>query len=127
MTHLNRKNVEAATKRRNLVLTFMQKAGLYYRAANAGCYEGPGNSGDCAKKTNQEGMPYEAFFLDAATREVESELKDVDIRTDGLQIYLTLDSQAQQYSDAIMNTQGVVRYPNERFQAAFVLLDSKNG
>ncbi|WP_342047156.1 transglycosylase domain-containing protein [Bacillus sp. OTU530] len=118
-------NVEAATKRRNLVLTFMQKRGYITEQQMQAAMKVPVTAG-IVPKTNQEGMPYEAF-LDAATREVESELKDVDIRTDGLQIYLTLDPQAQKYSDAIMNTQGVVRYPNERFQAALVLLDSKTG
>ncbi|GAA3312631.1 hypothetical protein GCM10020331_000810 [Ectobacillus funiculus] len=53
--------------------------------------------------------------MDAATKEVESKLKDVNVGTDGLQIYMTLDPKAQQYADKIMNTQEIVSYPNDRF------------
>ncbi|GAA3324385.1 hypothetical protein GCM10020331_052040 [Ectobacillus funiculus] len=63
--------------------------------------------------------------MDAATKEVESKLKDVNISTDGLQIYMTLDPNAQQYADKIMATQDIVSYPNDRFQAAFTFMDSK--
>ena len=48
-------------------------------------------------------MPYEAF-LDAAVKEVKGKLKDVDISTDGLSIYTTLDPKAQDYADKMMNT-----------------------
>jgi penicillin-binding protein 1A len=77
-------------------------------------------------KTNQQSMPYEAF-LDAALREVKGKLKNVDISTDGLSIYTTLDPKAQDYADKMMNSNTIISYPNANFQGAFVFLDTKTG
>ncbi|WP_440603089.1 transglycosylase domain-containing protein [Bacillus sp. GB_SG_008] len=118
-------NEEAATKRRNLVLKSMHRQGYITEQQMQDAMKVPVTKG-IVPKTNQEGMPYEAF-LDAATKEVEDKLKDVNIGTDGLQIYTTLDPKAQQYADKIMNTQDIVSYPNDRFQAAFTFMDSKTG
>ncbi|WP_144554368.1 hypothetical protein, partial [Peribacillus simplex] len=69
--------------------------------------------------TKQQGMPYEAF-LDAVVKEVERKLKNIDISSDGLSIYTTLDPKAQTYADKIMNTDTIISYPNDNFQGAFV-------
>jgi penicillin-binding protein 1A len=71
-------------------------------------------------------MPYQAF-LDAAVKEVESQLKNVDISTDGLQIYTTLDPEQQSYADKMLDTADIIDYPNDRFQAAFVFMDTSTG
>ncbi|WP_051317146.1 transglycosylase domain-containing protein [Ectobacillus panaciterrae] len=118
-------NKEAATKRRDLVLASMHKQGYITKQQMQDAMKVPVTEG-IVPKNNQEGMPYEVF-LDAAAKEVEGKLKDINIGTDGLQIYTTLDPKAQQYADKIMNTQDIVSYPNDRFQAAFTFMDSKTG
>ncbi|MBM7690854.1 penicillin-binding protein 1A [Peribacillus deserti] len=119
-----KENVESATKRRNIVLTLMNKHGYITKKELVAAQKVPVTQGIVTDKA-ENGMPYQAF-LDAAVREVEDRLKDVDISEDGLQIHLTLDPRAQQLADSIVSG-SLVRYPNERFQTAFTFMDSKTG
>ncbi|HYK73616.1 MAG TPA: PBP1A family penicillin-binding protein, partial [Pseudoneobacillus sp.] len=117
-------NIENATARRNLVLSFMHKRGFITEQQMQDAQKVPVTEGIVAKPN--QGMPYEAF-LDAAVKEVEGKLKDVDISTDGLSIYTTIDPKAQEYADKLLNTNELISYPNDRFQGAFVFLDTKTG
>jgi penicillin-binding protein 1A len=116
---------EAATNRRNIVLKSMERQGYITKQQMENAMNVPVTTG-LVKKNNQQGMRYEAF-LDAAVKEVEGKLKDVDISTDGLSIYTALDPKAQDYADKIINTNDIIVYPNDRFQGAFVFLDTKTG
>ena len=118
-------HVQAATNRRNVVLAAMYKQGYISKKQMEDAKKVPVTAG-LLPKSPQQGMPYEAF-LDAAVKEVEGKLEDVDISTDGLSIYMTLDPKAQDYADKIMNTNTVISYPNANFQGAFVFLDTKTG
>ncbi|GAA3327367.1 hypothetical protein GCM10020331_067020 [Ectobacillus funiculus] len=69
-------------------------------------------------------MPYQAF-LDAAVKEVESQLKNVDISTDGLQIYTTLDPEQQSYADKMLDTADIIDYPNDRFSSSLCIYGHK--
>ncbi len=117
-------NHQAATKRRNIVLTLMNKHGYISNSDMEAAKEVPVTEGIVEEKV-RDGMPYEAF-LDAAVKEVETQLKDVDITKDGLKIYLTLDPKAQKLADSIL-AGDLVAYPNERFQTAFAFMESKTG
>jgi penicillin-binding protein 1A len=117
-------NQKAATNRRNIVLNSMYKQGYITKKQMQDAMKVPVTEG-LVPKLNQ-GMPYEGF-LDAAVKEVEGKLKNVDISTDGLSIYTTLDPKAQNYADKIMNTNSIISYPNDQFQGAFVFLDTKTG
>ncbi|TDK61021.1 PBP1A family penicillin-binding protein [Bacillus salipaludis] len=117
-------NKKAATNRRNLVLASMHKQGYISKQQMQDAMKVPVTKGLVKKKN--EGMPYEAF-IDAAVKEVEGKLKGIDIGTDGLSIYMTLDQKAQKYADKLMDSNEIVNYPNDRFQGAFVFLDSKTG
>ena len=118
-------NQKAATNRRNLVLSSMNKQGYITEQQMQDAMKVPVTTALVPKAT-QQGMPYEAF-LDAAVKEVKAKLKDADISTDGLSIYTTLDPKAQDYADKMMDTNDIIAYPNSRFQGAFVFLDSKTG
>jgi penicillin-binding protein 1A len=117
-------NHQAATKRRNIVLTLMNKHGYISNGEMEAAKQVPVTEG-IVEEIARNGMPYEAF-LDAAVKEVEAQLKDVDITKDGLKIYLTLDPKAQKLADSILAGE-LVAYPNERFQTAFAFMDSKTG
>jgi penicillin-binding protein 1A len=120
----NPENLQAATNRRNVVLTLMNKHGYISNSEMDDAKQVPVTEGIIEEKA-RNGMPYEAF-LDAAVKEVETKLKDVDITKDGLKIYLTLDPKAQQVADSIL-AGDLVAYPNERFQTAFTFMDSNTG
>ncbi|WP_249598123.1 transglycosylase domain-containing protein [Peribacillus frigoritolerans] len=118
-------HVKAATNRRNNVLKAMYKQGFITKKQLEDAKKVPVTSGLVSKK-KQQGMPYEAF-LDAVVKEVEKKQKNVDISSDGLSIYTTLDPKAQTFADKIMNTDTIISYPNDNFQGAFVFLDTKTG
>lgn len=118
-------NQKAATDRRNLVLSSMFKQGYITKKEMQNAIKVPITEG-LVPKQKQQAMPYEAF-LDAAVKEVKGKLKDVDISTDGLSIYTTLDPKAQDYADKLMDTNTIIAYPNSNFQGAFVFLDTKTG
>ncbi len=118
-------NQKVATTRRNQVLSAMCNQGYITKKQMTEAKAVPITKGLVPKSKNQ-GMPYEAF-LDAAVKEVKGKLKNVDIGSDGLSIYTTIDPKAQDYADKIMDTNTVVSYPNANFQGAFVFLDTKTG
>lgn len=118
-------NKEEATKRRNLVLSLMHRHGYISEKEMQEAAKVPVTEGMVAKK-DQQSMPYEAF-LDATVKEVKGKMKDVDISKDGLSIYTTLDPKAQDYADKMLNTNEIIAYPNDRFQGAFIFLDTKTG
>ncbi|WP_245602152.1 transglycosylase domain-containing protein [Peribacillus kribbensis] len=117
-------HIDAATKRRNIVLKLMNMHGYITKSEMQAAQEVPVTQGLVQEKP-QSGMPYQAF-LDAAVNEVEAKLKNVDITKDGLKIYLTLDQKAQQRADSIISGR-LVQYPNSRFQTAFTFMDAKTG
>ncbi|MGV3463701.1 MAG: transglycosylase domain-containing protein, partial [Heyndrickxia sp.] len=118
-------NRKAATNRRDIVLNAMYNQGYITKKEMVAAKKVPVTKGLIPRSKNQ-GMPYEAF-LDAVVKEVEGKFKNVDITSDGLSIYTTLDPKAQDYADKMMNTNSVISYPNDRFQGAFVFLDTKTG
>lgn len=120
----NPENVENAKKRRDIVLAAMYKQNFITKQQMDDAMKVPVTEGVLPRQNNP--MPYQAF-LDAAVKEVESQLKDVDISTDGLQIYTTLDTKQQSYADKLLDTEDIINYPNDRFQAAFVFMDTRTG
>lgn len=118
-------NVEAATKRRNIVLRSLLREGYITEKQMKDASKVPVTEG-LVTKNPQQSMPYEAF-LDAAAKEVMGKLKDVNISTDGLSIYTTLDPEAQGYAEKMLNTDKIISYPNSNLQGAFVFLDTKTG
>ena len=118
-------NIEAATNRRNIVLSSMLREGYITEQQKAEASKVSVTEGLVPNNTLQS-MPYEAFF-DAAVKEVKAKLKDVDFSKDGLKIYTTLEPQAQDYADKLLQTNEIIGYPNANFQGAFVFLDTKTG
>ncbi|MBU8918415.1 PBP1A family penicillin-binding protein [Bacillus sp. FJAT-29953] len=118
-------NKEAATNRRNLVLSLMHRHGYITQKQMEEASKVPVTEG-VIPKSEQQGMPYEAF-LDAVVKEIKGKLKDVDVSADGLSIYTTLDPKAQDYADKMMNTNEIIAYPDAKYQGAFVFMDTKTG
>lgn len=79
-------------------------------------------------KEKPDPKPYDAF-IQQVQREVEQKLEGADIYTDGLQIYTTLDKDAQDHVEFLLSddANNPVAYPNDDLHAGMVVLDSKTG
>ncbi|MBE5105387.1 PBP1A family penicillin-binding protein [Bacillus thuringiensis] len=116
-------NVERAKNRRNVVLTLMNRHGYITKEEMNDAMKIPVTEG--LKKSELTEMKYQAF-LDAVVKEVEKEYPDVNIGSDGLTIQTTLDQNAQDYADEIMDG-NLIKYPNDEFQGSFVFMDTQSG
>ncbi|OUB29088.1 penicillin-binding protein [Bacillus thuringiensis serovar yunnanensis] len=120
----NEKNRDAAKKRRDTILTLMNQQKYITKTQMEEAKKVPITE-DLKEHQQQFDMPYQGF-LDAAVKEVTEKMKGVNIGSDGLSIYTTLDTKAQEYADTIMDG-GIVNYPSDKFQGAFTFMDTKTG
>jgi penicillin-binding protein 1A len=117
---------DLAKKRRDIVLSLMHQHGFISKAEMENAEKVPVQAAlvkNDQRKLNEK--PYDSF-VDEVIDEVKK-AGDFDIFSDGLTIYTTLDSKAQLYVDKILNTNKIVNYPNDQFQAGITLLDTKTG
>ncbi|MFE6139420.1 PBP1A family penicillin-binding protein [Bacillus sp. NPDC057893] len=119
-----KENVQRATERRNVVLELMNRHGYITKEEMEKASQFKVTDG-LKSATELQAMPYPAF-MDAVVKEVEKELPDANIGSDGLEIYTTLDSKAQDFADKLLN-ENIINYPNEKFQGAFTFMDTKTG
>ncbi|MDM5154873.1 PBP1A family penicillin-binding protein [Bacillus sp. DX1.1] len=117
-------NVERAKERRDVVLHLMNRHGYISQKQMEEAQKVPVTEGLLPPKEVTE-MPYPAF-LDAVVKEIETEMPDVNIGADGLSIYTTLDTKAQQFADNLLN-ENIIDYPDDQFQGAFTFMDTKTG
>jgi penicillin-binding protein 1A len=115
-----------AEKRRNIVLTLMEQHGYITKAEMEEAKSVPVTATLVKEEERvRDEKPFDSF-VDAVIDEVE-EKGDYDIFSDGLTIYTTLDTNAQTYVNTLLNTNEVITYPDEQFQAGITLLDTKTG
>ncbi|MDA1523724.1 PBP1A family penicillin-binding protein [Bacillus cereus] len=119
-----KENVERATNRRNVVLSLMNRHGYITKEEMNNAVKIPVTDGLQPSSEITE-MKYQAF-LDAVVKEVEKEYPDVNIGSDGLTIHTTLDQDAQDYAEKIMDG-NLIKYPNDQFQGSFVFMDTQSG
>ncbi|QWI73228.1 PBP1A family penicillin-binding protein (plasmid) [Bacillus mycoides] len=120
----NEKNRDAAKKRRDIILTLMNRYKYITKSQMEEAQKVPITEG-LKEHQQQIEMPYQGF-LDAVVKEVTEKVKGVKVGSDGLSIYTTLDPKAQEYADTIMNGD-IVNYPSDKFQGAFTFMDTKTG
>lgn len=72
--------------------------------------------------------PYDAFIRQVE-KEVSEKLDGADINSDGLIIHTTLDTNAQDYIEFLLtdSDENPIQYPNDQYQAAMTLIDTKTG
>ncbi|QIW80410.1 PBP1A family penicillin-binding protein [Bacillus tequilensis] len=120
------KNPDKAEKRRNIVLSLMKKQGFisdsqYNKAKKVAVKDEGVVSQKEYEKTNSN--KYSAF-VEEVMKEIE-EKSDVNPGTDGLKIYTTLDTKAQDKLDELMDGDTVGF--TEAMQGGVSLLDTKTG
>ncbi len=122
------KNPEAAESRRNLVLDLMAQHGKISKQEAEEAKAVPIENQIVLSE--RDSYPYEAFY-----DQVLAELEDIegitvnDIYNSGLKVYTTLDINAQEHVEGVLQTDRFIKnFPdNEDFQAAITLLDTKSG
>lgn len=117
---------EKADKRKDIVLSLMHQHGKISQeemqeAKNVSVADTLVEESDHEEETYK----YDAF-VDQVIKEVES-MGDYNVFADGLKVYTTLDPDAQEHTEKMLFTNEVVQYPDEKFQAGIVLMDTKNG
>lgn len=67
-------------------------------------------------------------FTDRVIEELkEKGIDEDDLYTQGLKIYTTLDPKAQKLTEKVLRTNDYIAYPDDKFKAGVVLLDTQTG
>ncbi|MBS4173240.1 penicillin-binding protein 1A [Bacillus sp. FJAT-49736] len=119
-------NPELAEKRRNIVLSLMYQHDKISKQEMDDAQKVPITYGLVKQKNRTKAKQKYDAFVDAVIDEVNS-MGDYNVFTDGLKIYTTLDPKAQEYTENMLNTNEIVNYPDNKFQAGVTLLDTKTG
>lgn len=119
------KHPEQAEKRRNIVLSLMNKHGFlsdadYSKAKKVSVKKGLVSPKQFAKSNSNK----YSVFIEEVVKEVESKA-NVTPSTDGLKIYTTLDTDAQDYVNELMDSDSIPY--TEKMLAGLTLLDTKTG
>lgn len=117
-----RKNPEEAEKRRNVVLNLMAKHG-FITNEEAEKAKQTSVTESLVKPKKQQNKYY--AFIEQSIEEVRKKL-GVDPSTAGLKIYTTLDTDAQDYVNDLLNGDEMY-YPSQYFQAGVALIDTTTG
>ncbi|WP_458412727.1 transglycosylase domain-containing protein [Schinkia sp. CFF1] len=117
------KHPDLAEKRRNTVLSLMEKHGkiTHEQAEQAKAT----HVADYIVKKEEKSNPYDAF-IDQVLEELE-QVKDLDVLSSGVSVYTTIDVDAQKLVEKALDTEEYINYPDDRFQAGIAVLDTKNG
>ncbi|ANZ94350.1 hypothetical protein BFC19_02315 [Brochothrix thermosphacta] len=122
---------EAAKERRDTVMQRMVENGKLTQAKMDEYRAEPINTGlvpESKRTTSIESKTDSKYnnYITQVIKEVQADGKH-DVYTDGLQIYTTLDRDAQQYADKLATTNKIISYSDDRLTTGFVFMDSTNG
>ena len=119
------KNPELAEKRRNTVLGLMYQHGKITKAEMEEAKKVDVQAGlsDDATRQSFAGSKYDAF-LDIVINELEKN-GDGSAMAEGIKVYTTLDPNAQQIVENIMNDDS--NFPTEKIESGVAVIDTKTG
>lgn len=117
-------NLDAAEKRRNMVLYYMNRHGYISKSEMKKAQSTPiAGTLNIQKPTTNK---YQAF-VDTAITEVQ-EKTGANIFEDGLEIYTTIDPKIQQVTEDVLSTNDYINFPNnDKLQTAVVITDTQTG
>ena len=113
-------------KRRDIVLSMMYKNNKITKAEMEKAQATPVSAGLVKEKERNTNANKYPAFVNEVIKEVQK-LGNYNVYADGLTIYTTLDSSAQQYTEKILNTNSIINYPDKKMQAGIALIDTKTG
>lgn len=119
------KNPDLAEKRRNIVLGLMEQHGKITSQQAADAKQVAVTEGLTSEEERQSfaGTKYDAF-LDVVISEIEENGDGASI-AEGIKVYTTLDPNAQEIVENIMNDDN--NFPTEDIQAGVAVVDTKTG
>ncbi|MDN3019071.1 PBP1A family penicillin-binding protein [Paenibacillus sp. BSR1-1] len=117
-------NLDAAKKRRNMVLYYMNRHGYISKAEMEKAQNTP-----IEGTLNIQQPPANKYqaFVDTAITEVQ-EKTGANIFEDGLEIYTTIDPKIQQVTEDVLSTNNYINFPNNgNLQTAIVIAETQTG
>lgn len=117
---------EAATDRRNLVLTAMYQDNKISKSDYEQALNTPVQEGLLPLTRNSENIKIIDNYLKEVIEEVEKNTEK-DVYRDGMDIYTNLDMAAQEYLYQLVNTDELIQFPSDDFQTAVTIIDVHNG
>ncbi|QED48401.1 transglycosylase domain-containing protein [Cytobacillus dafuensis] len=121
------KHPDKAEKRRNIVLSLMNQHGFITKEEMEAAQKIPVESSLVKEEDRKHNdSPYDSF-VDVVIDEMEQKYPDLNVSSDGLTIHTTLDTNAQDYVEKMLNSNEIVQFPDDKFQAGITLLDTKTG
>lgn len=121
------KHPDRAEKRRDVVLSLMHQHGFINEKQKNDAQKQDLTASLVPEEDRAKGgIPYDAF-IGQAIKEIKEKYPELDPFSDGLKIYTTLDTNAQDYVDQLMNSNDIVKFPDDKMQAGITLLDTKTG
>lgn len=117
-------NPDLAKKRRDIVLTLMYNNDKISKSEMEATQAIPITDGLVDEATRKQ----KTYAYDTYVDQVIDEIGDkYNPFTDGLTIYTALDPDAQKYTEKMLNTNEVINYPDAKFQAGVVVMDTETG
>ncbi|KMY54581.1 penicillin-binding protein [Bacillus sp. FJAT-27231] len=120
------KHPDRAEKRRNVVLSLMEQ---HHKISTSDMEKAKQTSvTDQLAEQKPDTGPAKKFnaYIDMVVEEVQK-MGGYNPYSDGLKIYTTLDPKAQTYMEKLLDTEEIINYPSEKFQAGISLIDTKTG
>ncbi|MGC8230443.1 transglycosylase domain-containing protein [Pseudobacillus badius] len=117
---------DRAEKRRNVVLSLMEQHHKITSAEMTAAKQKPVSKQLAEEKPDTGNAKKFNAYIDMVVEEVQ-EMGDYNPYSDGLKIYTTLDPDAQTYMEKLLNTDEIINYPSENFQAGISLIDTQTG
>ncbi|PWA11932.1 primosomal protein [Pueribacillus theae] len=115
---------ELAEKRRNTVLSLMEQHGYISEKEKMEAQSIP--VGKLLTKRGEK-TKYNSFTDHVIEELKEKGIDEKALYTQGLKIYTTLDPKAQEFTEKVLTTNEYIDYPDDKFKAGVVLLDTKTG
>lgn len=117
-------NPDLAKKRRDIVLTLMYNNDKISKSEMEAAQSVAITDGLVDEATRKQ----KTYAYDTYVDQVIDEIGDkYNPFTDGLTIYTALDPDAQKYTEKMLNTNEVINYPDAKFQAGVVIMDTETG
>ncbi|WP_423800809.1 PBP1A family penicillin-binding protein [Neobacillus sp. SAB-20_R2A] len=117
-------NLDAAEKRRNMVLYYMNRHGYISKSEMEKAQSTPIE--DTLNIQKAASNKYQAF-VDTAISEVQ-EKTGGNIFEDGLEIYTTIDPKIQQVTEDVLSTNDYINFPgNDKLQTAVIIAETQTG
>ncbi|MBM7647956.1 penicillin-binding protein 1A [Bacillus ectoiniformans] len=117
---------DRAEKRRNVVLSLMNQHNKISQSEMEEAKKVPVTDGLASNQPQSGDNKKFNSFIDMVVEEIE-DMGEYNPYSDGLKIYTTLDRKAQTYMDKLLNSDEIINYPSEEFQAGIALTDTKTG